>query len=263
MGKYFSKRFSVTVQGASLVMTHAMCQAVAAEVRNLAGGAEYRLVFLQQGSARCVQTQMHAGDCLLLQPGQTVQCRFSVPGTIWGIGFRGEDAQRLYEMVSGQHLAAVITHSAPQQVAEQIETAASIPESAAGDLRRTGILYELLSGLVSEPDVSEQTASHGKRALEYIRKNYTLPISVADVANAIGVSRSWLYRCFMEYAEQTPAMYLRFLRMERAKSLLRRTSMSIQEIAYSVGFEDALYFSRVFSDYAGCSPSAYRNQSDV
>lgn len=94
--------------------------------------------------------------------------------------------------------------------------------------------------------------------MQYIRENYMRPISVNDIASAVGVSRSWLYRCFMEYAEQSPAMYLRDIRLQRAKSLLRRTELPVQQIAQAVGYEDPLYFSRVFSDYIGCAPSFYR-----
>ena len=51
---------------------------------------------------------------------------------------------------------------------------------------------------------------------------------------------------------------LRETRLKTARTLLRGTTMHISEIAWSVGYPDALYFSRVFAASEGCSPSVYR-----
>ncbi|MBQ6430373.1 MAG: helix-turn-helix transcriptional regulator [Oscillospiraceae bacterium] len=258
MEEQLDRRFTASGAGTGLVMTHLTRRFTTPGTVNLTGGAEYRLLFLQRGSAVCGDKQMNGATCLLLKPGQTLPCRFTDEGVICGFGFRGEDAERLYDLICRSLTVPVVTHPAPQDLLQTFDAATSLPDTAAGDTRRTGLLYLVLSGLIPEDAAQEDEMPYGKSALIYMRENYTRPISVGDVAKAVGVSRSWLYRCFIDYTEQSPAMYLRSLRMERAKSLLRLTSLSVQEIAFGVGYEDALYFSRVFSSYTGTTPSRYR-----
>ena len=57
----------------------------------------------------------------------------------------------------------------------------------------------------------------------------------------------------------TPMQYITFLRITRAKELLRSTDYSIQEISSMVGYENPLYFSRIFKKQTGYSPSEYRS----
>ena len=58
----------------------------------------------------------------------------------------------------------------------------------------------------------------------------------------------------------TPQRYLTDIRLNQAKELLISSSLNVGEIAAIVGYENALYFSRVFRKYAGLSPSAYRSR---
>ena len=261
MEEQFDRRLAAAASDAPLTVTHLMRRKIAAGEETLAGGAEYRLLFLQRGSAVCGGAEWSGGACLILKPGQTVKCGFSADGVLCGFGFRGEDTERLYALICRAVAVPVVLHRAPDRLSQLLEATAAQPAGAAGDACRAGLLYVLLSGLIAEDAAQPDDVPYGKTAMTYMRENYTRPISVGDVAKAVGVSRSWLYRCFMDYTAQSPAAYLRALRMERAKSLLRRTSLSVQEIAYAVGYEDALYFSRVFSDYAGSSPTQFRNRT--
>ena len=68
---------------------------------------------------------------------------------------------------------------------------------------------------------------------------------------SVGVSRSHLYRVFMSNVGQSPIDYLTSYRISEACSLLKNSSLSIAEIAVSVGFFDQFYFSRVFKKVKG------------
>ena len=63
-----------------------------------------------------------------------------------------------------------------------------------------------------------------------------------DVADYTGISRSYLFRAFQAYQKQSPKEYLTEYRIRQACHLLRETGLSVASIAYSVGFEDNLYF---------------------
>ncbi len=57
--------------------------------------------------------------------------------------------------------------------------------------------------------------------------------------------------------------YLRALRLQKAEALLKNASMSIADVAYAVGFENPRYFSRVFSEEKGVSPSSFRDTAQA
>ena len=72
------------------------------------------------------------------------------------------------------------------------------------------------------------------------------------------MSVSWFIRSFKQYAGTTPMQYLVERRMANAQVLLETTSYNISEIAALVGYDNPLYFSRIFRKQKGMSPSEYR-----
>ena len=107
------------------------------------------------------------------------------------------------------------------------------------------------------PNVGSSSSQYVLSAIKFIQFNYSHDISVDDIAKAVGVSRSHLYRVFMANVGQSPIDYLTHYRISEACSLLKSSSLSIAEIAVSVGFFDQFYFSRVFKKVKGVPPSKY------
>ena len=92
-------------------------------------------------------------------------------------------------------------------------------------------------------------------AVRYFHANYHKPISIEDFAASYHMSISWFIRNFKEYTGSTPAQYLLSLRISNAQTLLESTSYNITEIANIVGYDNPLYFSRIFKKQIGMSPS--------
>lgn len=84
--------------------------------------------------------------------------------------------------------------------------------------------------------------------------------SLADLAQAAGVSDVHLCRLFRQTLGQGPITALRYLRLDRAASLLARSNLQVQEVADHTGFENPFHFSRCFKELFGVSPRAYRKQ---
>lgn len=97
-------------------------------------------------------------------------------------------------------------------------------------------------------------------AVRYFHEHYMEPVSIEHYAREHGMSVSYFIRKFREYTQTTPAQYLLSLRISMAQSLLENTGQSISEIASSVGYENPLYFSRLFHKMTGVSPSTFRKQ---
>ena len=99
-----------------------------------------------------------------------------------------------------------------------------------------------------------------ERAAAYFNENYNTKISIADYAESLHISTNWFIHNFKQYAGMSPAQYILSLRMVNAQSLLERTTYNIKEISEIVGYENPLYFSRVFKKEIGKSPAQYRKE---
>lgn len=125
-----------------------------------------------------------------------------------------------------------------------------------------GYLYLFIAALMREtraanPRAASSSSQYVLNAIKYIQFNYSHDISIDDVAKSVGVSRSHLYRVFMLNVGKSPIDYLTEYRINEACKLLRSGTLSIAEVAVSVGFFDQFYFSRVFKRARGVPPSKY------
>jgi len=108
-------------------------------------------------------------------------------------------------------------------------------------------------GLKAQPDVVDT-------AVQYIHANYNLNITLTDLANAALASCTYISHKFKEKMGVSPIRYLQQVRLENAKRILLTTDSPIGEIAALTGFSDPLYFSRIFKEATGTTPTQFRNR---
>ena len=95
-------------------------------------------------------------------------------------------------------------------------------------------------------------------AKNYISINISRPITVTEIASAVGINDRYLYNLFIKHEKLSPKQYLLNLKLSRAALMLKSSRITISEIAEHCGFSDVLAFSRFFSKREGISPSEYR-----
>ena len=99
-----------------------------------------------------------------------------------------------------------------------------------------------------------------RKAREYIEENYSNPdLSLEEVSNYVGLSRSYFCSLFHKIERKTFKIYLMELRIHHAKQMLVATDKKIYEISGAVGCNDAAYFNRVFKRITGMTPLQFRN----
>lgn len=98
-------------------------------------------------------------------------------------------------------------------------------------------------------------------AAQYFNDNYNTDISVENYAGSRGMSVSWFIRNFKAFTGATPLQYIVSIRMANAKVLLETTAYTVTEIGRIVGYDNPLYFSRIFRKQTGFSPSEFRQLS--
>ncbi|MEE1012926.1 MAG: response regulator [Clostridia bacterium] len=126
--------------------------------------------------------------------------------------------------------------------------------------------FELLSSLcrtmVGKVDgyAKQQYSLKIKNAVDYIKKHYNQEISRDIIAEHVGVSPNYISAIFKKEMKMTLVEYIKQVRIENAKQLLWESDLRINEIADIVGFSDGYYFSRIFKDMVGVTPTQYRKK---
>ena len=92
----------------------------------------------------------------------------------------------------------------------------------------------------------------------YIENNLTADLSVPALCSHMHISKSALYRISRMHFKMSISTYVRYLRMEKAKALLKKTSLSVAAVAESVGINDANYFTKLFKAHTGIMPSKFK-----
>lgn len=97
-----------------------------------------------------------------------------------------------------------------------------------------------------------------EQAIRWFQLQYPQQIGIEELSRNLGYHRAHLFNAFKARTGLSPKQYLTQVRIEKAKELLAG-SLTVDQIAASVGFNDALYFSRQFKKATGMSPSDYRS----
>jgi YesN/AraC family two-component response regulator len=108
---------------------------------------------------------------------------------------------------------------------------------------------------------SEEVISGIRKAVEYINENLLSGFNQEEVAKAANLSRGYFSICFRDIVGKTFGDYVRSLKIQKAEELLKTTNKQIYWIADQLGFQDDKYFSRIFREQVGCTPSEFREQS--
>lgn len=208
---------------------------------------------------------LNAGDSFLIYPGTEAAYTADEkePWEYAWVGFNGSDAPIIlkatdftpsHPVIPSTPYGEEITH----QLLHIYDARGNDFESA---VEMTGRLYTTLAlylkGTGHIP-VQNNYNTYVQKAVEYISARYSYPITVEDIADYVGLSRSHLFRSFETVLQLSPKEYLSRFRIKQACYLLGHTSLSITAIANSVGFESSLYFSKAFKKAKGMSPREYK-----
>lgn len=120
------------------------------------------------------------------------------------------------------------------------------------------IFSSLLEFLLKEEKMPTEKSNILIKIDAYMKENYTHPINTKSIAEQFGFTPAYLSKIFREYKDITPADYIIQLRIDKAKELFTADPYcKIKDVAAFVGYEDSLYFSKVFKKLTGMSPKQF------
>lgn len=132
---------------------------------------------------------------------------------------------------------------------------ASIKQTAAQDFFQ--IMDSTLAAQTSSTSAPELAHAKLELAAALIRKNCAQPLSLQQISDTAGLSRSYLIRAFRQHFGMTPHAYLTNQRVQLAQSLLKRGDM-IADAALAAGFADQAHLQRTFKQFLAATPGQYR-----
>lgn len=133
---------------------------------------------------------------------------------------------------------------------------------ASSFMESQGILWQLFSRFVTVKSVWTGHGMRGKldRVVQYVHQNLDKHITVSDLAELMCLTTDHFSKVFKRIIGMSPCEYIQMKRIERAQALLLTTSMSVMQVAESVGIGNASQFTRLFVKIVKCSPKVYRDK---
>lgn len=147
----------------------------------------------------------------------------------------------------------------PEEILKSFKTARHIRHLLAERKEEKSIILGVREmGEVSDESKVPSIISEAKL---YMSQNYSNPnLMLQDVAKEVNMSKSRFSTVFSQTTGQSFTEYLIYLRLNKAKELLRNTNIKSSQIAHDTGYNDSHYFSYIFKKNTGLTPSEYRSQ---
>lgn len=237
------------------------------------GRLDFQILYIASGKAHFffdgVETIVSAGHMVIYRPKEEQKYYYyGVDQTeVYWVHFTGRDVKKLLHRYGIEdHVHVIHTGTALEykylflQMIQELKLCkADYEDLLVNHLHH--LLIRIHRTLLTEPYSKSRThAKDFDEAVQYFHKNYHTEININEYAATHHMSVSWFIRGFKEYTDSTPTQYILSLRISNAQILLETTDYNITEIAEIVGYENPLYFSRLFKKQVGVSPSDFRKQ---
>jgi AraC-like DNA-binding protein len=209
------------------------------------------------------------GDIFAMYPDTDVMCKADKqePWSLMAVSFNGADSRIMMNAAQFDVKAPVrhLDENTGELAAQCITGVYKYRgQDIFGAIQSTATLYLLMSLLVRTATWDQSAMPpgwtgvvHFHKALKFIEDNYSKPVGVKEIADHVNLSRSRLYRLFLQHIFIPPQQYLAEYRIREARILLENRESSVKEIANAVGIEDPVRFSRLFKQLTGKSPVKY------
>jgi len=232
---------------------------------------EYQLLYITRGSGSFESDssrhqEVKAGTMIILFPGE--RHRYKPDGeTGWDeywIGIKGEIMDNLVKNGFFKPEDPCFYIGFNEQIfnifdaiIEKTKTEVSgyQPMISGAALHLMGSLHAMLKQNSVEHEDREILVN---KARILFRTNIDRSFSPEQAAEELQVGYSWFRKVFKSYTGLSPGQYCIQLKIEKAKAMLSDPNLSVKEIAYTLKFESSFYFSKLFKEKAGMTPTAYR-----
>lgn len=204
---------------------------------------------------------LRAGSAFLIFPGETTlyTADRQDPWCYGWVGFQGSEAPALLRQLGADKTNPILHFQDGNEVRRCIGQMMDQVGAGGNPFALQAALFDFFARMDRPARLGGEPLPLAEAAADYIRKNYSYPLTVAQIASYAGVHRSHLFRLFRETFGMSPQQYLLEQRLIEAARLLQE-GHSVTEAMYSAGFADLPHFSRQFKLRYGVSPSRFAGE---
>lgn len=235
------------------------------------GRLDYQLIYIRKGKIHIhfidKTVTVGAGNVILYRPGEPQNYSYFKKDKYESvfIHFSGVFVERILEELNLDKANIFPIYSIDEMnlLIEKLLPEHRLARKGHKILESSIILNILCIIARHETDEAEINTNKQKieKTLIKMESNITNNLSLKDYADELYLSVDRFSHLFTETVGVPPYKYILSLKMTRAKQLLRQTEHSISEIAKFIGYQDPLYFSRIFKKHCGVTPMQYRKAS--
>ena len=265
-GTGHSKPFSLCTAGISRADPSDSSSMISATKRNT---SEFAYIIEGKGTIVCnnKEYKVKAGDAYFLPRGCDSK---SYPDpddpwlTVWinSFGDLVPDIMTAYNLIKVVHFPDATCYSHFKRIIKICRNKTLALEEK--ELQISIIMHEIIQILYTLPNInkiqistkSKQKDAHTLKV--YMDNHINDDVKMSTLASLVYRSESQTIRIFKQVYGLTPYNYLLSMRMKSAQQLLEQTNLSIKEVAYNLGFTDEHYFSHLFKEKVGKTPTSYR-----
>ena len=235
------------------------------------GTLDYQLIYVASGKTHFYfgdeDRVVNAEQMVLFQPRQPQHYEYFAaekPEVYW-IHFTGNDVKNilrhynipLAEPVFYSGNSSTYTYLFKEIIHELQSFRVGYRELLEMYLRQIFLLIQR-NRMERKPTVSSYIQEEMEYARRYFNEHYNEPINIEEYAQSRGMSVSWFLRNFKQITTMSPMQYILSIRMNNAVTLLETTDYNVTEISAIIGYDNPLYFSRIFRKQVGMAPSDFR-----
>lgn len=237
------------------------------------GRVDYQLIYIASGRGYFYfhhssdPTILEAGNMVLYRPGEFQKYEYygkDHPSIYW-IHFTGNGIAEMfcrYGLDPQKHVFSSGAKSFYAQAFEQIILELQLQKEFYEESAALLLIHIIMTAGRHQHDLLHDRCIPLREVEEvmlHFREHYHEFINIERFVEEKGYGVRSFYRNFKKYTGLTPLQYLLEVRLAKAMKLLETTDFQVNEIARLVGYENALYFSRLFHRHTGVSPKEYRS----
>ncbi|MDD7885377.1 AraC family transcriptional regulator [Flavivirga sp. 57AJ16] len=243
-------------------------------VKRLKGSKEFILIYCCEGEGVIRVDNKNkiikSNSFYIIAPGEPHEyyAKDNNPWSIYWVHFTGNMAGHFYNKFISEYLDSPVQIALKERRINLFENLIGVMEDGYSTVNLEYVnlsLWQLLNTFLYKHFYVEDRKKFSENntvesIIGHMKENLNMALKIDDIAAKFNYSSSHLFTLFKQKTGYSPIHYFNYLKIQKACQYLIFTTKSVKEISFALGYNDPLYFSRLFKKIMSSSPLQYRKK---